>query len=180
MLASVQLNLPSRYPTALQTCARRPEYTWERFQIARFWLAFASAEDRQRALSRNGAYLVRGFLGRHLKAAAALRSAPGRLPDVLSQPATHACIKCHVLQGTRRVVMRTALPRDFTSAVFNPLAMSSRGRYLLVEGLSTSSTSGEQHFAVNENRLLLPKVAEGAIWRRMAILRQNILHYQPI
>lgn len=78
----------------------RPEYSWERFQIARFWLAFASAEDRQRALSRSGAYL-----------------------------------------GTRRVVMRTALPRDFTSAVFNPLAMSSRGRYLLVEGLPTTSTS---------------------------------------
>ncbi len=46
------------------------------------------------------------------------------------------------------MVMRTALPRDFTSAVFNPLAMSSRGRYLLVEGLSTSSTSGEQQFAL--------------------------------
>lgn len=48
------------------------------------------------------------------------------------------------VQGTRRVVMRTALPRDFTSAVFNPLAMSSRGRYLLVEGLPTTSTSGKQ------------------------------------
>ena len=47
------------------------------------------------------------------------------------------------VQGTRRVVMRTALPRDFTAAVYNPLAMSSRGRYLLVEGLSTSNTSGE-------------------------------------
>ena len=45
-------------------------------------------------------------------------------------------------QGTRRVLLRRATYHEFTGAVFNPLAMSSRGRYMLVDGLASSCTSG--------------------------------------
>jgi hypothetical protein len=46
------------------------------------------------------------------------------------------------LQGTRRVLLRRATAGEFTRGIYNPLAMSSRGRYVLVEGLAPSSTSG--------------------------------------
>lgn len=49
---------------------------------------------------------------------------------------------CVLLQGTRRVLMQRATPQEFTRGIYNPLAMSSRGRYILAENLSPTSTSG--------------------------------------
>ncbi|KAL4858215.1 hypothetical protein ACK3TF_001700 [Chlorella vulgaris] len=43
--------------------------------------------------------------------------------------------------GTRRVLMQRATPQEFTRGIYNPLAMSSRGRYILAENLSPTSTS---------------------------------------
>ncbi|EFN55711.1 hypothetical protein CHLNCDRAFT_52363 [Chlorella variabilis] len=43
--------------------------------------------------------------------------------------------------GTRRVLMRKATATEFGAGVYNPLAMSSRGRYVLVENLAPTTTS---------------------------------------
>ena len=46
------------------------------------------------------------------------------------------------LQGTRRALLRKAMPEDFSKGIFNPLVMSSRGRYVLVDNLAPTTTSG--------------------------------------
>lgn len=62
-----------------------------------------------------------------------------RLPTACAPPAAAA------LQGTRRVLVRAALPREFRDASLwgsNPVARRSRGCYVLVDGLSPNCTSG--------------------------------------
>jgi len=53
-----------------------------------------------------------------------------------------ASLLLHRMQGTRRVLMRKAQVSDFTQGIYNPMAMSSRGRYVLVSNLAPTSTSG--------------------------------------
>ncbi|KAL4436884.1 hypothetical protein ABPG75_004023 [Micractinium tetrahymenae] len=43
--------------------------------------------------------------------------------------------------GTRRLLMRAASPHEFSVGIYNPLAMSSRGRYVLVSNLVPTCTS---------------------------------------
>lgn len=47
------------------------------------------------------------------------------------------------MQGTRRLLMRKATPHEFSVGIYNPLAMSSRGRYVLVSNLAATCTSGD-------------------------------------
>ena len=69
---------------------------------------------------------------------------PALLPTL---PRVHCICPClrllpSPLQGTRRALLRKASPREFSEGVYNPLAMSSRGRYLLVDNLASTATSG--------------------------------------
>ncbi|KAL4432535.1 hypothetical protein ABPG77_000472 [Micractinium sp. CCAP 211/92] len=43
--------------------------------------------------------------------------------------------------GTRRLLLRKATPHEFSVGIYNPLAMSSRGRYVLVSNLAATCTS---------------------------------------
>ncbi len=140
--------------------------------MQRFWLNFASSADRERAMSRHMAYLVRPAVGSWLIRRAvgcqwAARTPSAKLLLRAHPPAAHVLAwrllstaqrtharlasravadaarrsRMHV-QGTRRLLLRKATPHEFSVGIYNPLAMSSRGRYVLVSNLAATCTSG--------------------------------------